>query len=308
MLNHLEGKFNTFDGIELFYTKDTVDSAKAVIVIVHGLCEHSGRYDYLTKRLNDFGYTVYRFDNRGHGKSGGERGYVENFQDFFKDADKVVDMALKENKGLPVFMFGHSMGGFIAAGYGIKYKNKLKGQILSGAAVIEPPAFKSLKEDGYFEKHPREKSPNLLAKLMCRDKDVVEDYNNDPFVLKETNIKLLGEVFIKGSRWIKDVVEDYNNDPFVLKETNIKLLGEVFIKGSRWINENIKNYEYPCLILHGEMDRLVKAEASKWMLNNISSSDKSIKIYPECYHEILSEKNEKESVIQDIHKWIEERI
>lgn len=275
MLNHLEGKFNTFDGIELFYTKDTVASAKAVIVIVHGLCEHSGRYDYFTKRLNDFGYTVYRFDNRGHGRSGGERGYVENFQDFFKDADKVVDMALKENKGLPVFMFGHSMGGFIAAGYGIKYKNKLKGQILSGAAVIEPPAFKSLKEDDYFEKHPREKSPNLLARLMCRD---------------------------------KDVVEDYNNDPFVLKETNIKLLGEVFIKGSGWINENIQNYEYPCLILHGEMDRLVKAESSKWMLNNISSSDKSIKIYPECYHEILSEKNEKESVIQDIHKWIEERI
>jgi len=275
MLNHLEGKFNTFDGVELFYTKDVVDFAKAIIVIVHGLCEHSGRYDYFTKRLNNFGYTVYRFDNRGHGKSGGERGYVENFQDFFRDVDKVVDMALDENKRLPVFMFGHSMGGFITAGYGIKYKNKLKGQILSGAAVIEPPAFKSLKKDNYFEKHPREKSPNLLAKLMCRD---------------------------------KGVVEDYNNDPLILRETNIKLLGEAFIKGSGWINENIKNYEYPCLVLHGEMDRIVKDEASKWMFNNMNSSDKSIKIYPECYHEILNEKNEKESVIQDIYKWIEERI
>ncbi|MFL0194028.1 alpha/beta hydrolase [Clostridium sp. WILCCON 0269] len=275
MVNHLEDKFNTFDSTELFYTKDTLHSAKAVIVIVHGLCEHSGRYDYFTKRLNNFGYTVYRFDNRGHGKSGGERGYVENFEDFFEDADKVVNMALEENKELPVFMFGHSMGGFITAGYGMKYKNKLKGQILSGAAVIEPSAFKSLKKENYFEKHPREKSPNLLAKLMCRD---------------------------------KAVAEDYNNDPLVLRETNIKLLGEAFIKGSRWIGENVKKYEYPCLILHGEKDKIVKKEESRWLFDNISSKDKSIKIYPECYHEILSEKDEKEGIIQDINKWIEERI
>jgi alpha-beta hydrolase superfamily lysophospholipase len=275
MINHLEGKFNTFDGTELFYTKDIVECAKAVIIIVHGLCEHLGRYDYFTKKLNDFGYTVYRFDNRGHGRSGGERGYVENFHYFFDDADKVVDMALEENKNLPVFMFGHSMGGFIAAGYGMKYRNKLKGQILSGSAVIEVPSFKNLEKDDYFEKHPREKSPNALSRFICRD---------------------------------ENVVKDYDNDPLVLKETNIKLLGEAFIKGSTWISENISKYEYPCLILHGEMDRIVINEASKWMFNNIQSSDKFMKIYPKCYHEILSEKEEKEDVIKDIHKWLEERI
>ncbi|WPC44443.1 alpha/beta hydrolase [Clostridium sp. JS66] len=275
MLNNLQGEFNTFDGIKLFYSKDIVDSAKAVVIIVHGLCEHLERYNYFTKKLNDFGYTVYRFDNRGHGKSGGERGYVENFQDFFKDANELVDMALEENEGLPVFMFGHSMGGFITVGYGMKYKNKLKGQILSGAAITEPYAFKDLKKDNYFEKHPREKSPNALSKFICRD---------------------------------ENVVKDYDNDPLVLKETNIKLLGEAFIKGSKWISENVKNYEYPCLILHGEMDRIVKNEASKWMFSNIHSDDKSIKIYPKCYHEILSEKEEKDGVIEDIHKWIEERI
>ncbi|AKA68798.1 alpha/beta hydrolase [Clostridium scatologenes] len=275
MFNNLQGEFNTFDGTKLFYSKDIVDSAKAVVVIVHGLCEHLERYNYFTNKLNNFGYTVYRFDNRGHGKSGGERGYIENFQDFFKDADKVVNMALEENKGLPVFMFGHSMGGFITAGYGMKYKNKLKGQILSGAAITEPHAFKDLKKDNYFEKHPREKSPNALSKFICRD---------------------------------ENVVKDYDNDPLVLKETNIKLLGEAFIKGAKWISENVKNYEYPCLILHGEMDRIVKNEASKWMFNNIHSHDKSMKIYPKCYHEILSEKDEKDDIIEDIHKWIEERI
>lgn len=275
MFNYIEGKLKSFDGTEIFYRKDTVENSKAVVVIVHGLCEHLGRYDYFTKRLNEAGYTVYRFDNRGHGKSAGERGYVENFQDFFEDADKIVNMAIEENKHAPVFMFGHSMGGFITAGYGMKYTNKLKGQILSGAAVIELPIFEDLKRDNYFESHPLEKSPNALSSLICRDRKVVEDYDNDPLVLKETNLKLLGEAFVKGPIWIK---------------------------------ENVKNYTYPCLILHGENDQIVIKEASKWLFENTNSKDKNIKIYPKCYHEILNEKEEKHIVIDDILNWIEAKL
>jgi acylglycerol lipase len=275
MFNYLEGKLKSFDDTEIFYRKDIVENSKAVAVIVHGLCEHLGRYDYFTKRLNEAGYTVYRFDNRGHGKSAGERGYVENFQDFFEDADKIVNMAIEENKHVPVFMFGHSMGGFITAGYGMKYTNKLKGQILSGAAVIELPIFEDLKRDNYFESHPMEKSPNALSSLICRDKKVVEDYDNDSLVLKETNLKLLGEAFVKGPIWIK---------------------------------ENVKNYTYPCLILHGENDQIVINQASKWLFENISSKDKAVKIYPKCYHEILNEKEEKCIVIEDILNWIEAKL
>ncbi len=275
MFNYIEGKLKSFDDTEIFYRKDIVENSKAVVVIVHGLCEHLGRYDCFTKRLNEAGYTVYRFDNRGHGKSAGERGYVENFQDFFEDADKIVNMAIEENKHVPVFMFGHSMGGFITAGYGMKYTNKLKGQILSGAAVIELPIFEDLKRDNYFESHPMEKSPNALSSLICRDKKVVEDYDNDSLVLKETNLKLLGEAFVKGPIWIK---------------------------------ENVKNYTYPCLILHGENDQIVINQASKWLFENISSKDKAVKIYPKCYHEILNEKEEKHIVIDDILNWIEAKL
>lgn len=275
MYNYLEDKLKSFDDTEIFYRKDMIENSKAVVVIVHGLCEHLGRYDYFTKRLNEAGYTVYRFDNRGHGKSAGERGYVDNFQDFFTDADKIVNMAIEENKHIPVFMFGHSMGGFITAGYGMKYTNKLKGQILSGAAVIELPIFEDLKRDKYFESHPMEKSPNALSSLICRDKKVVDDYDNDPLVLKETNLKLLGEAFVKGPVWIK---------------------------------ENVKNYTYPCLILHGENDQIVIKEASRWLFENINSKDKTIRIYPKCYHEILNEKEEKHIVIDDILNWIEAKL
>lgn len=275
MFVSVEGKLKSFDGAELFYRKDIVENPKAIIVVVHGLCEHLGRYDYFTEKLNEAGYSVYRFDNRGHGKSGGERGYVDNFQDFFDDADRVVNLAMEDNKDVPVFMFGHSMGGFITAGYGMKYTNKLKGQILSGAAVIELPIFEDLKRDNYYENHPMEKSPNALSKLICRDKRVVEAYDNDSLVLKETNLKLLGEAFIKG--------------PF-------------------WIKENVKNYTYPCLILHGEDDQIVINQSSKWLFENISSKDKKIKLYAKCYHEILNEEEEKHIVIKDILDWIKTKV
>ncbi|HQA59828.1 MAG: lysophospholipase [Tepidanaerobacteraceae bacterium] len=272
----MEGKLKSFDGTELFYRKDVPEKPKAIVVIVHGLCEHSGRYDYVTEKFNEKGLGVYRFDNRGHGKSGGDRGYVEDFQHFFDDADKIVELALKEQKDLPVFMLGHSMGGFIAAGYGMKYPGKLRGQIFSGPALLEIEALvKDIKKDDYFEKNPREKAPNALSSLICRDTEVVKAYEEDPLVLKETNLKLLGEAFVKGPKWLA---------------------------------ENVSKYEYPCLILHGEDDRIVPADSSKWLYENAPSKDKSIKIYEDCYHEILNEKEEKDEVINDIITWIEARI
>jgi alpha-beta hydrolase superfamily lysophospholipase len=270
-----ENIIKSFDGTELFYKKDLTNNMKAIVVIVHGLCEHLGRYDYVTQKFNEFGYGVYRFDNRGHGKSGGERGYIDNFQYFIDDTDQIVKVCIEENPGLPVFMLGHSMGGYISAAYGCKYAGKLKGQILSGAAVIDLPIFEDLKKDNIFENYPRQKSPNALSKLICRDSRVVEDYENDPLVLKETNLKLLGEVFVKGTKWLMD---------------------------------SIKEYKYPCLILHGGNDQIVINEASKWMYEHINSNDKFLKIYEECYHEILNEKDEKDMVIEDIHKWMEHRL
>lgn len=274
-MNNSEEKVKSFDGTELFCVKNLVANPKAVLVIVHGLCEHLGRYNYLTEKLNKFGYSVYRFDNRGHGKSGGERGYIEDFQYFFDDADVIVDLAMTENKGTPVFMLGHSMGGFITAGYGIKYRNKLKGQILSGAAVIELPLAEGVKKDNFFEKKPRAILPNSLSSLICRD---------------------------------KSVVKAYDDDPLVLKEFTAKLMGEFGVRGAAWISENIDKYEYPCLILHGGNDQIVTNECAKWMLANAKSKDKEMKIYEDCYHEILNEKDEKDTVISDIHKWIEKRI
>ncbi len=260
------------DGMELFHIKDSPEDPKAIIVLVHGLAEHCGRYDHVVQKLNEFGYGVYRFDNRGHGRSGGKRGYLDNFHLFIDDADLFVELAKNENSGLPIFMLGHSMGGFITAGYGSKYPGKLKGQIFSGPVIIELPIFDPLKEMDLVNA-PETPIPNSLSALICRDKAVVKDYEDDPLVLKETTLKLL---------------------------TN------VFIEGVEWLGENLKHYDYPCLILHGGDDQIVDKASAEYFYENITVKDKTLKIYKDFYHEILNE-TEKDQVLGDIKNWLDER-
>jgi len=270
---HEEKMIVASDGTELFHVKDVSDNPKAIIILVHGLAEHCGRYDYVVQKFNESGYGVYRFDNQGHGRSGGKRGYLDDFHKFIDDTDLFVDRAREENPGIPLFMLGHSMGGFITAGYGSKYPGKLTGQIFSGAVIIELPIFDPLKEMD-LEKTPEATVPNSLSQLICRDQQVVRDYENDPLVLKETTLKLLTTVFFDGVSWLK---------------------------------ENLKNYEYPCLILHGGNDQIVDNASSQYLYENSASKDKSIKIYDGFFHEILNEK-EKDQVLGDIERWIEERV
>jgi acylglycerol lipase len=262
-----------YDGIDIFSTKDAVANPQAVLVIVHGLAEHSGRYDYVTRKFNENQISVYRFDHRAHGRSGGTRGDNDDPEKFLKDTDLVVSLASQENPGRPVFMLGHSMGGLIAAAYGAVYGSKLKGQILSGAAVDFNPLFDQLRET-YTEAMGSELMPNALSAVVCRDPEVVKAYEEDPLVLKAITLRLLYTTFIQG-------IERLHN--------------------------NIKNYQIPCLILHGGNDLIVPNSGSQWFYDHIRSQDKTLKIYPDCYHEILNEKEEKDQVIADIVNWINGR-
>jgi acylglycerol lipase len=263
-----------FDGTEIFTRTDAVQNPRAIIVIVHGLAEHSGRYDYVTRKLNENQFSVYRFDNRGHGKSGGPRGENDDLGNFLKDTDLVVKRASQENKGKPVFMLGHSMGGLITAAYGTAHGDILKGQITSGAVLDALPMFKPL-EETYTEEMGSQMMPNALSELICRDPEVVRAYQEDLLVLKEYTFRLLYTTFIRGVAWLQ---------------------------------KNLHQYKYPCLILHGGGDQLVPASSSQWFHTHVPSKDKTIKIYPECYHEILNEKVEKDAVIADIVGWINERL
>lgn len=263
----VEYTFESFDGIKLYGKTDAVDDPRAVIVIVHGLCEHQGRYDYLTMRLNAQGYSVYRFDHRGHGRSEGQKIYYSNFEEIAKDVDVVVERALVENPMAPIYIIGHSMGGYASALYGTMFPGKVDGYVLSGAwtrdnkgltkAAIEAPA-----PDLFY-------IPNELGDGVCSDPAVGRAYEADPYVIKEMSLGLFRAVNA----------------------------------GQKWMKENAEQFADPVILLHGADDALVDVTDSLEFFQEIGSSDKSMRIYAGLMHEIFNE-YDKDAVIDDALEWL----
>lgn len=261
------------DGIDLLCKKNIPDKPIAIIIIVYGLAEHLSRYDYFVEKLNENKIACYRFDNRGHGNSGGLDLHVDDYNDYINDVDLIVEKAKKELPGLPIYMLGHSVGGFIAAIYGEKIKDKLDGQILSGAATNEPlqvNAIKKIAIKTLAAIFPKLRIKNDLSKLVSRDEEVVRKYRNDPLIHDKATVSFFNQFVIEGMAYLKN---------------------------------NLKSYDYDCLILHGKEDKIISYKSSENFYNNISSVNKQIKIYDNLYHEILNEP-EKDEVIEDILLWI----
>ena len=258
---------------KIFYAVDKVENPKAAIVFVHGICEHLGRYEYVKSRFIDEGYNVYRYDARGHGKSEGERGQLDDFFDYLDDLDLFIEMAKRENRRLKLILVGHSMGGLVATAYTSMYPNKVDLLALSGACNICPSNAKMLKVLPY----------NLMGKFKYTNK--------------------LG----KGVCSDPKVVSKYNKDPLVLKKVSFKLLGNAFVKGCKYVHNNIKNIKCPTLVMHGEEDGIVVKETGIWTYNNLVCKDKQLKMYPKMYHEIFNEIR-KGDVIDDLLDWCNERV
>ena len=259
--------------IRIFYNSNRIENPKGVVVFVHGICEHLGRYNYLKDKFNEAGYSVYRYDARGHGRSEGKRGYLDSFNDYLNDLDIVIDLVKKENKGMKVILVGHSMGGLVSTAYVSKYPNKIDFLAISGAANRCPKSASAIKFLPF----------NLIGRL---------NYVNK-----------LGDAVCS----VKEVGEEYAKDELVLKKISFRLLGQAFVKGTKFVKNNIKNIICPTLVMHGEKDGVVEKEISEWAFSKLRCKDKTLKIYPDLYHEIFNEKI-KDDVIKDLINWCDERV
>lgn len=265
-----EYTFSTFDGIGLYGKTDPVADPRGIVVIVHGLCEHQGRYDYLTLRLNAQGYSVYRFDHRGHGRSKGTKVYFGAFDEIAKDTDEVVKRAMGENPGVPVFVIGHSMGGYGAALYGTMFPGKVDGIVLSGAWTRDNKGLGTAAVNA--DADDLDYLPNELGEGVCSDPAVVKAYEDDPYVEKEISYGLFRNLH----------------------------------KGHDWMREHATDFDNPVLILHGGEDGLVDPKDSLEFYQEIGSIDKSLFVYSGLYHEIFNE-FDKDDVIEDVLKWLNAR-
>ncbi|GFZ24133.1 alpha/beta hydrolase [Eubacterium callanderi] len=259
----------SFDGMELVMTVDTPEVCKAVVVFVHGLCEHQGRYDYITGKFTARDFKVYRFDHRGHGKSSGDRYFYTNKDEIIDDTNFIVELAKEENPGLPVYVIGHSMGGFAAAAFGTRYPDVVDGIVLSGGLTRDNTGLIINVDMGL---DPKTEFPNELGDGVCSDPAVVEAYGKDP---------LNGKFFTAG-------------------------LCQSIAEGLRWLMDN-RTFSYPVLLLHGEKDALVSPKDTQDFFADIRSEDKQMKIYGNACHEIFNEYI-RDEVIEDALAWIEYRL
>jgi acylglycerol lipase len=131
----LEFALTAADGPRLHGQGWMPEPAWGVIVIVHGIAEHGGRYAWLAERANVRGIGVLTVDLRGHGRSPGERSYVERFDDYLLDVDALWAKAQELAAGRPLFLMGHSMGGAIALRWAAQRRQAMAGLILSSAAL-----------------------------------------------------------------------------------------------------------------------------------------------------------------------------
>lgn len=265
-----ENMFASFDGVELFMKKDIPEAPRAVMVIVHGLCEHQGRYDHVSSRLVAAGFAVYRFDHRGHGRSTGKRVFYNDYNEIVDDVNEAVKIAESEYPALPLFVLGHSMGGYATALFGTKYPGRARGIVLSGALTrYNHRLMGDLPMAGDAQSY----FPNALGDGVCSDPDVVQAYVADPYVEKEISVGLCNS------------------------------LGA----GIDYLKANPGHFVDPVLVLHGAKDGLVSEKDSRDFFGEIASEDKGLVIYPRLFHEILNEPC-KEEIVADILRWAAKRV
>lgn len=248
--------------------------ARGVVVIVHGLGEHSDRYDHVAQRLAAERLAVYAPDHRGHGRSGGPRAVVD-VDDVVADIDQLVVRAAAAHPDLPVFMLGHSLGGMVAVQYAVEHQDRLAGLVLSGAlaAVHASPALIGVGRL-LSAVAPRAPTIALRSELVSRDPAVVAAYRADPLVHH-------GRIPARTAAQITETVRT-----FPARAGAITL---------------------PTLILYGTADGLCPPSGSVMLAECLGSEDVTVRAYEDLFHEILNEP-ERETVIDDVVAWVSARV
>ncbi|HVP78444.1 MAG TPA: lysophospholipase [Thermodesulfobacteriota bacterium] len=277
-MKHEEGFFKGVRGANIYFQCWLPESEpRAVLLIVHGLAEHSGRYGNLVNAFVPLGYAVYGIDHLGHGKSDGTRVYVKRFDDYTNTLKIYFDMICKWQPDKPIFLVGHSMGGLIGAVYLLDHQEGLAGAVLSGPAVKIPthvtPAMRFVGKilSGLI---PKFGLVGLSADGVSRDPAVVQAYVSDLLVHRG--------------------------------KMTARLAAEM-LKAMQTINGQAARITLPILFVQGSADKLVDPAGARMLYDTVSSADKKIKIYDGFYHEVFNEP-EHDRVLHDVEMWLEARL
>ncbi|KAK7311761.1 hypothetical protein RJT34_10098 [Clitoria ternatea] len=255
-------------------------NVKGILIIIHGLNEHSGRYADFARQLTSCNFGVYAMDWIGHGGSDGLHGYVPSLDHVVADTGAFLEMIKSENPGIPCFLFGHSTGGAVVlkAASHPHIEVMVEGIILTSPALRVKPA------------HPIVGAVAPFFSLVA-----------PKFQFKGANKR-----GIPVSRDPAALLAKYS-DPLVYTGPIRVRTGHEILRISSYLMRNFKSVTVPFFVLHGTADKVTDPLASQDLYNKAASEFKDIKLYEGFLHDLLFEP-EREEVAQDIINWMEKRL
>lgn len=269
-------KWKSRDGIELVSQGWKPANPKAVVVLIHGHGEHINRYQHVAEAITNAGYAMQAFDIRGHGRSAGKRGHTPGYENLMTDISDFIGDAQKRYPGLPVFLYGHSMGGNQVINYALKSPGILKGVIATGPwlkLAFDPPAAQVMVAKLLNGIAPSfSLASGLSQSALSRDLDVVKKYAADPLVHDKISVRLYTTMYANGL----------------------------------WALEHAADLKIPMLLMHGSADGLTSAPASEEFAKKAGKLV-TLRIWDGFYHEIHNEP-EKAEVLETIVNWLDKQI
>ncbi|MBI3093752.1 MAG: lysophospholipase [Rhodocyclales bacterium] len=270
---NLAFELRSADGVTLAGQAWLPPQPLAVIAVVHGIAEHSGRYAFLAARANRQGIGVVSVDLRGHGRSPGERSYVERFDDYLLDVDALLTTAQEFAAGRPLFLMGHSMGGAIALRWLALRRQPLAGVILSSAA---------LKIGGDV--------PRLLvalAPLLSRWLPHLRGSRLDPTLISRDAA----------------AVAAYVDDPLVSLQAPPARTGAELLRIMAANRASAPGLDAPVYLFHGDADRLTDPAGSREIFDLWGGADRSLRLWSGSRHETLNDLD-REDVAAELLDWV----
>lgn len=272
-MEHFPTEWKTNDGLKIFaqYWKSDVIPAKAVVCFVHGIGDHSSRHTHVAEAFTNKGFVFYTADQRGHGKSEGQRGHFPSPELILLDIDLLLQNARKSFPGLPIILYGHSMGGILVLYYALKRKPDIAGVISNSAGLH----------------NALQKKPLLIIAA-----------------------RVLGSLFphmsisngldLNGISRDPVMLQAYKNDPLIHDRITMGL-GKVMLGVTNRTLENAGSFPLPLLIMHGKADIITYASGSEAFAAALPGKC-SLILWEKAFHEIHNEP-EKNEVMSAMTEW-----
>jgi len=277
-VEHIEGTFiGAEDHIVYYQGWQPSDETRAVLLMNHGIEEHSGRYINLVKHLVPLGYAMYGHDCIGHGKTEGVRVFVEDYQNLKSTLDIFKAMVRAWHPQMPFFMFGYSMGCLISLDYLLDTSEDFSGAIFASPTFTVPPGITKL-EVGVTKLLSK-----LAPKIRVTEFDI-NDITQDP-----------------------KAAQAYLSDPLIYEGNPTARFMAELLKGINRVQKDMEKFSLPFLVLQGGADNIADPAGSRMLYERADAKQKTLKVYDGFNHGLFIEPGH-DQVLDDVEVWLDQQL